>query len=63
MSTQAVLVGDRGRLATALNCSTFGFGVGVGLDCSAVWENAVTLRQQIANNKPVNLFVIYFLLL
>src|SRR6185369_11192651 len=64
MSTQAVLVGDRGRLATAVKCSTFGFGfgVGVGFDCSVVCANTVKLRQQIANSKPVNLFVIMFLL-
>src|SRR6185295_8680125 len=62
MSTHAVLVGDRGRLASAVKCSTFGFGVGVGFDCSVVCANTVKLRQQIANSKPVNLFVIMSLL-
>jgi hypothetical protein len=56
MSTQAVLVAARGRLATALKCSAFGFGLGAGLDCSVDCENAVMLRQQIANSKPINLF-------
>src|SRR6476469_3956714 len=62
MSTQAVLVGDRGRLATAVKCSAFGFVAGVGFDCSVVCAYTVKLRQQIASSKPLNLFVIMFLL-